>query len=84
MDKQNIESLKKRIFYRCSHTGTRETDLLFKKLIIKKINKLEFNDLIQLSNLFLELSDQEIFLILNNINKPLKKHIKIFDILKNE
>ena len=84
MDKQNIESLKKQIFYRCSHTGTRETDVLFKKLIIKKIDKLELNNLIELSNLFLELSDQEIFLILNNINKPLKKYRKIFDILKNE
>ena len=84
MNKQNIESLKKQIFYRCSHTGTRETDVFFKKIIIKKIDKLELNNLIELSNLFLELSDQEIFLILNNINKPLKKYRKIFDILKNE
>tara|TARA_B100000686_G_C16334994_1_gene735005 strand:+ start:75 stop:329 length:255 start_codon:yes stop_codon:yes gene_type:complete len=84
MNKQNITSLKKQIYYRCSHTGTKETDLLFNKLIVKKIEKLDYEYLKQLSNLFIDLSDQEIFLILKNNKKSIKKYNKLFNFLKNE
>lgn len=78
MIEQKIISLKKQIFYRCTHTGTKESDLLFQKLIVKKIDNLKYEDLIQLSNLFTDLSDSEIFLILNNEIEPNEKYKDLF------
>ena len=68
MNEKNISKIKKEIFYRCSYTGTKETDLLFKKLIFNKIDNLNNYDLLKLSNLFKEFSDQEILLILKKKN----------------
>ena len=66
MNTSDIEILKKRILYRCSYSGTKETDLIYLKLIVNKIDQLKYQELIQLSNLFKEVSDTDIFLILTN------------------
>ena len=66
MSEYNIKKLKKQIIYRCSYTGTKETDLLYQKLIVNKIDTLSHNELYQLSTLFNEVSDTDIFLILTN------------------
>ena len=68
MIEYNIKKLKKQIIYRCSYTGTKETDLLYQKLIVNKIDILTHNELHQLSNLFIEVSDADILLILTNKN----------------
>lgn len=64
--KNNIKYLKKQIIYRCSYSGTRETDIIYEKFIIKKINSFNLLEL----NLILELleknTDKENYLILTN------------------
>ena len=61
MIEEKIKNLKKLIIYRSSYTGTKETDLLFNKIIIANIEKLNFTELNDLKNLFNDYSDQEIF-----------------------
>ena len=82
MSEYNIKKLKKQIIYRCSYTGTKETDLLYKKLIVNKIDTLAPNELYQLSNLFNEVSDTDIFLILTNKKNPNSKYTNLFKKLK--
>ena len=82
MSEYNIKKLKKKIIYRCSYTGTKETDLLYQKLIINKIDTLSHNELYQLSALFNEVSDTDIFLILTNKTNPNNKYINLFKKLK--
>jgi succinate dehydrogenase flavin-adding protein (antitoxin of CptAB toxin-antitoxin module) len=78
MSQYNIKKLKKQIIYRCSYTGTKETDLLYQKLIVNKIDSLAPNELFQLSNLFNEVSDADIFLILNNKINSNNKYTNLF------
>ena len=82
MIEYNIKKLKKQIIYRCSYTGTRETDLLYQKLIVNKIETLSHNELYLLSTLFNEVSDSDIFLILNNKINPNNKYTNLFKKLK--
>ena len=78
MSEYNIKKLKKQIIYRCSYTGTKETDLLYQKLIVNKIDTLSHNELYQLSTLFNEVSDTDIFLILTNKIKPHQNYKLLF------
>ena len=82
MSSDDINKLKKRIIYRCSYTGTKETDLLYQKLIVNKINELNLDELHQLSNLFNEFSDKDIFLILTNKINSNDKYNNLFKKLK--
>ena len=82
MSSDDINKLKKRIIYRCSYTGTKETDLLYQKLIVNKIDSLNFDELRQLSNLFNEVSDADIFLILTNKINSNDKYNNLFKKLK--
>ena len=82
MSEYNIKKLKKQIIYRCFYTGTKETDLLYQKLIVNKIDILTHNELYQLSNLFIEVSDADIFLILTNKKNPNNKYTNLFKKLK--
>ncbi len=82
MSEYNIKKLKKQIIYRCSYSGTKETDLLYQKLIVNKINTLSHNELYQLSTLFNEVSDTDILLILTNKINPNNKYINLFKKLK--
>ena len=75
----NIEFLKKQILYRCSYTGTKETDLLYKKFITNKMNNFTRQELVQLSSLFNELSDTDILLILTRKIKPNSKYEYLFN-----
>ena len=58
------------------YTGTKETDLFYQKLIVNKIDTLSHNELYQLSTLFNEISDTDIFLILTNKKNPDNKYTK--------
>ena len=82
MSEYNIKKLKKQIIYRCSYTGTKETDLLYQKLIVNKIDILSHNELHQLSTLFNEVSDTDIFLILTNKINSNNKYTNLFKKLK--
>ena len=82
MSSDDINKLKKRIIYRCSYTGTKETDLLYQKLIVNKIDELNLDELRQLANLFNEFSDTDIFLILTNKINSNDKYNNLFKKLK--
>tara|TARA_B100000029_G_scaffold477895_1_gene523419 strand:+ start:452 stop:703 length:252 start_codon:yes stop_codon:yes gene_type:complete len=74
MNEQKNDLIKKKIIYRCTYTGTKETDIFFKKKIVNKIKYLNQDDLIELSNLFEECSDNQIFLMFNKQEKILSKY----------
>ena len=76
---KNIENLKKQILYRSSYTGTKETDLLYKKFIANKINNFTHKELVQLSSLFNEISDADILLILTKKIKPHPNYKYLFN-----
>ena len=72
MNEETI-NLKKIIRYRLSHSGTKETDILYHKMISNKLDNLSKEELFLLSNLFKDISDIEMFNILTNKSiKPLK------------
>ena len=75
---EEIINLKKIIRYRLSYSGTKETDILYHKMISNKLDNLNKKELLLLSNLFNEISDIEIFNILTN---KLKKPTKYKDII---
>ena len=83
MKKDNINNLRRKIIYRCKYTGTKETDLLFSNLIIKKINKFSYIEILDILKIIDEFSDNEIYLILSNKKKS-NKYLKIFKKIKNE
>ena len=67
------KALKKIIKYRLSYSGTKETDILYNKLFLKKLDILDYEELLLLSNMFKEVSDTDLFDILTNkIKKPIK------------
>ena len=76
---KNINDIKKKIIYRCLYSGTKETDLLYKKTIIKNIDTLTFEELQNLLILFTELSDLDFFLILTKNKNPHKAYKVLFD-----
>ena len=76
---QNINEIKKKIIFRCLYSGTKETDWLYQKTIIKNIDSLSLEELQSLLNLFIELSDPEIFLILTKKKNPQKIYKTLFD-----
>ena len=82
MIEYNIKKLKKQIIYRCSYSGTKETDLLYQKLIVNKIDTLSHDELYKLSTLFNEVSDTDIFLILTNKINSNNKYANLFKKLK--
>ena len=56
--------LKKIIKYRLSYSGMKETDIIYQKLILNKLEFLNEDELKLLSELFNEISDFDIFNIL--------------------
>ena len=79
----DTNKLKKKIIYRCSYTGTQETDLLYNKIFIRKLNDFSYSDLKKISYLFNYLSDHDIFNILIDKKKPPLKYKKLFTKLKD-
>ena len=57
----NINFLEKILKYRLSYSGTKETDILYKKLILGKLNNFQNEELNLLISLFNEHSDDDIF-----------------------
>ena len=72
------------IKYRLSYSGTKETDILYKKMILDKIEIFSDEELHLLSDLFNEISDTDIFYFLTNkLEKP-RKYQKIMSKIINE
>jgi succinate dehydrogenase flavin-adding protein (antitoxin of CptAB toxin-antitoxin module) len=68
------EKLEKIIKYRLSYSGMKETDILYKRLILDKLKYLNENELKLLSNLFTEVSDVRIFNMLTSKEALIKKY----------
>ena len=81
---EEIFNLKKIIRYRLSYSGTKETDILYRKMILNKLDNLNKKELLLLSNLFNEISDIEIFNILTNKLKKPPKYNEIINKIINE
>ena len=80
----DYNSLKKQIIYRFSYSGTKETDILYKKLILDKMNTYKNNELKLLSSLILNYSDPDLFLILTNKMKTDIKYNKLIKKILND
>ena len=74
-----LNSLKKIIKYRSTYSGTKETDILYEKYFINNLNNFNENELNLLKSLFDVYSDDEIYDILTNKNKPKSKFKILFD-----
>ena len=57
----SFNSLKKTIKYRVSYSGTKETDILYKRYFINQLDKFSEKDLEQIKSLFNQFSDNEIY-----------------------
>tara|TARA_B110000263_G_scaffold245437_1_gene255015 strand:+ start:2548 stop:2799 length:252 start_codon:yes stop_codon:yes gene_type:complete len=68
------KKLEKIIKYRLSYSGMKETDILYKKLILDKLKYLNENELKLLSNLFIEVSDVRIFNMLTSKEALIQKY----------
>ena len=68
------EKLEKIIKYRLSYSGMKETDILYKRLILDKLQYLNENELKLLSNLFTEVSDVRIFNMLTSKEVLIEKY----------
>ena len=66
----NMNFLEKILKYRLSYSGTKETDILYKKLILCKLNNFKNKELNLLISLFNEHSDDDIFGFLTNKDEP--------------
>tara|TARA_B100002052_G_scaffold201166_1_gene183605 strand:- start:338 stop:583 length:246 start_codon:yes stop_codon:yes gene_type:complete len=80
----SFKSLKKTIKYRVSYSGTKETDILYKRYFINQFNKFNEKDLKDIESLFNQFSDNEIYHFLTSkIAIPMEfRNIfnKIFDV----
>ena len=57
----SFNSLKKTIKYRVSYSGTKETDILYKRYLINQLDKFTEKDLEDIKSIFNQFSDNEIY-----------------------
>ena len=57
----SFNSLKKTIKYRVSYSGTKETDILYKRYFINQLDKFTEKDLKNIKSIFNQFSDNEIY-----------------------
>ena len=74
-----LNSLKKIIKYRSSYSGTKETDILYKRYFVRNLEKFNKNELNLLLSIFDYYSDDQIFQILTKRIKPNNKFKSLFD-----
>ena len=80
----SFKSLKKTIKYRVSYSGTKETDILYKRYFIDDFNKFNEIDLIHIKKLFDYYSDNEIYNFLTKKTKIPYQYEDIFKKILNE
>ena len=57
----SFNSLKKTMKYRVSYSGTKETDILYKRYFINQLDIFSEKDLEEIKSLFNQFSDNEIY-----------------------
>ena len=80
----SFNSLKKAIKYKVSYSGTKETDILYKKYFIDDFNKFNENDLIDIQKLFNNYSDNEMYDFLTKKRNIPYQYDNIFKKILNE
>ena len=80
----SFNSLKKSIKYRVSYSGTKETDILYKRYFINQLDKLSKKDLEDIESLFNQFSDNEIYDFLTSKGPIPLEFKKIFNKILNE
>ena len=78
MIEEKIKKLRKLIIYRVTHTGRKETDILFNQIIVENITKLDLIELEYLKKIFDNFNDNEIFLMIIKKKYKQNKIKKIF------
>ena len=81
---KEMNVLKKVIKYRLSYSGMKETDILYKKIILDKLDFLNIDELQLLSGLFNEISDSEIFNMLTKKIRISNKYKDLINKILNE
>ena len=80
----SFNSLKKTIKYRVSYSGTKETDILYKRYFINQLDKFSEKDLVEIKSLFNQFSDNEIYdFLTSKVTIPLEFK-EIFNKILNE
>ena len=80
----SFNSLKKTIKYRVSYSGTKETDILYKRYLINKLDKFTEKDLEDIKSIFNQFSDNEIYdFLTSKVAIPLEFK-EIFNKILNE
>ena len=81
--KLDIKNLKKQIIYRCTYSGSKENELLYKKFFLNNLEEFNYSELNQIYIIFNNLSDPEIYNILLGKKNPPVKFINLFNKLMN-
>ncbi len=80
----SFNSLKKTIKYRVSYSGTKETDILYKRYLINQLDKFTKKDLEDIKSIFNQFSDNEIYdFLTSKVAIPLEFR-EIFNKILNE
>ena len=80
----SFNSLKKTIKYRVSYSGTKETDILYKRYLINRLDKFSEKDLEDIKSIFNQFSDNEIYdFLTSKVAIPLEFK-EIFNKILNE
>ena len=80
----SFNSLKKTIKYRVSYSGTKETDILYKRHFINQLDKFTEKDLEDIKSIFNQFSDNEIYdFLTSKVAIPLEFK-EIFNKILNE
>ena len=80
----SFNSLKKTIKYRVSYSGTKETDILYKRYLINQLDKFTEKDLEDIKSIFYQFSDNEIYdFLTSKVAIPLEFK-EIFNKILNE
>ncbi len=80
----SFNSLKKTIKYRVFYSGTKETDILYKRYFINQLDKFTEKDLEDIKSIFNQFSDNEIYdFLTSKVAIPLEFK-EIFNKILNE
>ena len=80
----SFNSLKKTIKYRVSYSGTKETDILYKRYFLDQLDKFSEKDLEDIKSIFNQFSDNEIYdFLTSKVAIPLEFK-EIFNKILNE
>ena len=80
----SFNSLKKTIKYRVSYSGTKETDILYKRYFINQLDKFTEKDLEDIKCIFNRFSDNEIYDFLTSKESIPLEFKEIFNKILNE